>query len=173
MGNDITKEKIFVKKHNEINEYISIRIIISDISLIRNEEDLDKYNVGKTKIVIQVKDKPIISIPSIIFPSFEHIIQEINIHIDYNAYQKENTLPEVVFQRLVQMLHAWIKNDYNSQFLYYKIAFPLLQELREIGETRFQIIFQQEILRTYTTCSRQVKEFLEYEGYLKLIGEFF
>jgi hypothetical protein len=57
--------------------------------------------------------------------------------------------------------------------LYYKIAFPLLKKLREVGETKFQIIFQQEILKTYVSGNVKVKNYLDHEGYLKLIGEFF
>ncbi|MHA2197039.1 MAG: hypothetical protein ACXABO_15745 [Promethearchaeota archaeon] len=173
MNNDITKEKKLVKKEIEINEYISIRIVNSNLNPIMDEGDIDEYRGGKVKIVIAVRNKTVISIPSAVFPSFKHTIQDLNKIIDNNTYQEDSIIQEVLFQILVDKLLAWIKNDYNTRFLYYKIAFPLLHELQEVGETKFQIIFQQEILKTYATCSRQVKKFLEYEGYLDLIGKFF
>ena len=77
------------------------------------------------------------------------------------------------YQALRKSLNLWSKNNYNTHFIDYKIAFPLLKELSKVGETRFQIIFQQEILKRYASNEVKVKHFLKQEGYLKLIGDFF
>jgi len=107
----------------------------------------------KKKIVIYVKNTPIIMLPGSTKPK---------VLISLSLYNK-----------LLKNLIKWSENDYNTKFLDYKIAFPLLKELRRVGETRFQIIFQQEILKEYATRGLRVKEFLKNEGYLKLIGDFF
>ena len=80
---------------------------------------------------------------------------------------------EILLMGLDLDIRAWSKNYYDSHFLHYKISFPLLKRLREVGETKFQIIFQQEILKRYATGSLQVKGYLEQEGYLNLISDFF
>ena len=86
--------------------------------------------------------------------------------------QKKN-LAITIYQKLLRDLILWSENNYTTKFIDYRIAFPLLKELYKVGNTKFQIIFQQEILKEYATNSSQVKEFIKREGYLKLIGDFF
>ncbi|MFX0028795.1 MAG: hypothetical protein ACFE8B_06270 [Candidatus Hermodarchaeota archaeon] len=86
---------------------------------------------------------------------------------------KKKDLINVTYQNLLTNLLSWSKNDYSTKYMDFKIAFPLLKELRRVGETKFQIIFQQEILKEYCSNRTQVKRFLEQEGFLNLIGDFF
>jgi hypothetical protein len=132
-------------KYDVINEYLSIAC-----------ESSNKSNKAQ-KIVIFIKNVPLLT----------RSLIDIN---DKNQVKKNiNT----VYQKLLTDLTIWSKNDYKTRHIDYRIAFPLLKELRRVGETRFQIIFQQEILNEYALNNKEVKEFLKREGYLKLIGDFF
>jgi len=169
----VKQDNLIILKSNEINDYISIKIIHSPFD--HKNEDYESYGCFErgTKVVIFVKNEPLVTIPSILFPSLKAITQEIKDPIDRYENIEKNHLTETIFRRLLSNLIIWSENDYNTQIIDHKIAFPLLKELREVGETKFQIILQQEILKAYTTSTFQGKEFLKREGYLKLIGDFF
>ena len=144
------------KTYCVVNEYISIQ----------------RYE-NEAKITIYVRNEPLISIPGSGFPSFEYALQELNDNLVGQKNILENNKTKIIFQKLILSLNIWSKNDYDTNLLNYKIAFPLLKKLREVGKTKFQIIFQQEILKRYSTSLSEVKEYLEQEGYLNLIGDFF
>ncbi len=146
----------FRKTYCEVNEYISIQ----------------RYE-SEPKIIIYVRNEPLVSIPSPEFPSLEYLLREVNNNLVRYKNPQKNSKTEIFFQRLALILEIWSKNDYDTHLLHYKIAFPLLKKLREVGKTKFQIIFQQEILKRYSTSPLEVKNYLEQEGYLKLIGDFF
>jgi len=159
MKKQIKKNCVSIKKFNDSNVWISVRI-----------EDLKE---GGDKIVIYVGEDPIVIIPSTAFPSFGGAIEEI---IEKNPlYNKKNeeSAVEILFKGLYLGIRAWSENNYDNQLLHFKISFPLLKKLRDVGETKFQIIFQQEILKEYATSKIKIKQFLEQEGYLKLVSDFF
>ncbi len=159
MKKHLNKNCVSIKKFNDSNVWISVRI-----------EDL-KEGVGK--VVIYVGEDPIIIIPSTAFPSFEGVIEEIIEKTPLYNEKNEKSVIEILFNGLYLGIRDWSENNYDNQLLHFKISFPLLKKLREVGETKFQIIFQQEILKGYATSTIKVKQFLEQEGYLKLIGHFF
>ena len=165
MKDEIKRNCVLIKRFDGIDNYISVRI--------KEEDKVDDLHEKNNKIVIYVGEDPIVIIPSLSLPSFEAVIEEI---IDKSyLYKNRNgmTTAEILLIGLDLDIRAWSKNNYDSHFLYYKISFPLLKRLREVGETKFQIIFQQEILKRYATSPLQVKKFLVQEGYLKLISDFF
>ena len=159
MKKQIKKNCVSIKRFNDSNVWISVRI-----------EDLKE---GGDKVVIYVGEDPIIIIPSIDFPSFENVIEEIIEKNPLYSKKNEKSAIEILFNGLYLGIRAWSENNYDNQLLHFKISFPLLKKLREVGETKFQIIFQQEILKGYATSTIKVKQFLEQGGYLKLIGHFF
>lgn len=173
MDYDLEKDKMTVRKVNKISNHVSVQLVALKGEKMDGEREYNNFQEKTDKILITVGDNPIISIPGKIFSSHEQAIQDLLISMEDDEDPKNTEIIDILFQKLVLMLESWIISGYNTRFLFYKIAFPLLKELREIGETKFQIIFQQEILRTYATSSTQVKKFLEEEGYLKLIGEYF
>ena len=150
---------IIIKSHN-INDYISIKII--HLPFNHKIKEYESYGCSEraTKVVICVRNEPLVIIPSALFPSLKAITQEIKDPTDRYEYNQKKYLTETIFRRLLSNLIIWSENDYNIQIIDHKIAFPLLKKLREVGET-------------YATSTFQVKEFLKREGYLKLIGDFF
>lgn len=173
MKEHVKQDNYVIIKSYEINDYISIKIIHSPFDHKIKECESYRYSEKGTKIVICVMNESVVTIPSALFPSLKAITQEIKDPKDRYEYNQKKNLIETIFRRLLSNLTIWSENDCNTQNVNHKIAFPLLKKLREIGETKFQIILQQEILKAYATSTYQVKEFLKREGYLKLIGDFF
>jgi hypothetical protein len=161
MKDNIVKVYSNIIKSNEIDEYITIKY-----ESCRNSK-------REGRIIVYIKNNPLITIPSTLFPSFEHFFQNSKMPLNLKEKPQGKSLSNVLYQKLLQNLIIWSENNYDTKFIDYKIAFPLLKELRKVGDTKFQIIFQQEILKEYATSGAQVKEFLKNNGYLKLIGDFF
>lgn len=161
MKDDNEKEKYHIIESNKIDENIALH--------------LEYYNSSKKefKLVIYIKNIPIITIPSALFPSLEIFFQDSKFPLHSNKENQNENLSETVYHILLRNLINWSENNFNVKLMDFRIAFPLLKELRKVGETKFQIIFQQEVLKEYVTNGSQVKEFLKKEGYLNLIGDFF
>lgn len=172
MNEHVKQDNYLIIKSYEINDYISIKIIHSPFDRKIKEYETFGCSERETKLIICVRNEPIVTILSSMFPSLEAKTQEIKDSTDRHEYKQKKNLTETIFRRLRSNLIIWSENDYNTQFIDHKIAFPLLKKLREVGETKFQIILQQEILKAYAASTYQVKEFLKREGYLKLIGDF-
>ena len=159
---DETEEDTFnIVKSNEINEYIAITY-----------ETCGNSNKD-VKIIVYIKNNPLITIPSTSYPSLENFFQGSIKSLNLDKMTQKKNLAITVYQKLLRDLMLWSENNYTTKYIDYRMAFPLLKELCKVGNTKFQIIFQQEILKEYATNSSQVKEFLKREGYLKLIGDFF
>ncbi|MFW9873149.1 MAG: hypothetical protein ACFFG0_08620, partial [Candidatus Thorarchaeota archaeon] len=167
------RDNFTIIKSFDINNYISIKIITSPINHSIGRSESYKFSERGSRILISVKDKPLLAIPKNLFPSLKTLNQEIKEPIDRYEYKMKKKSIKTIFRKLTSNLIIWSENDYNTQLIDHKIAFPLLKELRKVGETHFQIILQQEILKTYASGTFQVKEFLKREGYLELIGDFF
>lgn len=153
------------KTFNGNEGYISIKITNDEINV-------DSHK-GNNKLVISVGEDPVVIIPSEFLPSIEETIEGLINQPFQSSHKKEFTKIETQLKRFDSYIRIWAKKNYDTRFLYYKISFPLLKHLKEVGETKFQIIFQQEILQRYATSPLQVKKYLEHNGYLKLIGDFF
>ncbi|MFX1529955.1 MAG: hypothetical protein ACFFBC_02470 [Promethearchaeota archaeon] len=173
MKENIIRENYTIIKSNKINNYISIKIINSSINHKIKKSESYKSSGRENRIFIYVKNKPVISIHPNLFPSLKTLSQEIKEPIGRYEYNLKNFFTKTIFRRLTSNLLIWAENNYNSKLIDHKIGFPLLKELRKVGETKFQIILQQEILKTYASSTVQTKEFLRREGYLEFIGEFF
>jgi hypothetical protein len=173
MGKLNRKKDKHIIKFKKINDFISLRIIREDITIKKRESKSEYFYEKGIRIEININNEPIIRIPNTSFPSFEKAIHEMNQSWSPQRIIVSDNKSIKVFHCLVQNLTTWCENNYDTKLLHYKIAFPLLRKLKEIGETKFQIIFQQEILWSYMERNLHVKNFLESERYLKLIGEFF
>ncbi|MFW9940757.1 MAG: hypothetical protein ACFFFT_06935 [Candidatus Thorarchaeota archaeon] len=173
MKENITRDNYTIIKSNEINNYISIKIINSSINHKTKKSEPYKSSGRENRIFIYIKNKPVISIHPSSIPSLKTLSQEIKEPIDRYEYNLKDFFTKTIFRRITSNLLIWTENNYNNQLIDHKIGFPLLKELRKVGETKFQIILQQEILKTYASSTVQVKEFLKREGYLELIGDFF
>jgi hypothetical protein len=165
MKEEIKLNCVKFKTFNGNEGYISIKIIADDTN-----DDLDK---GNFKLIILVGEDPVVIIPNEFFLSIKEVIEGL-ITQPFQSIDKNENIP---VKRLIKSLDSdiriWAKKNYDTRFLNYKISFPLLKHLKKVGETKFQIIFQQEVLHRYAFSPLLVKKYLEHNGYLKLIGDFF
>jgi hypothetical protein len=171
---DPNRRKIqLTKRFDEVNQIVSLTIAKEiNNSIPEGVKSFNSKDQGK-KIVIYVENDSIISIPGIFFHSIEEVIQEIDDSKYVIRDEEGQELLGILFDILVENIRVWSENKYETRYLYYKIAFPLLKKLKEVGETKFQLIFQQEILKSYILGNLEKKEFLDSQGYLKLLGDFF
>jgi hypothetical protein len=162
-----------ILKSKIVNDFISVKCI--QRNLINQERVYKKeiYYEGDSKVVIYIINEPVITIHNTHFPFIETSISKLSQSPNPQRKKVVDNKPEDIFNNVVQNIFTWCESNYKTQFLDYRIALPLLRKLREVGDTKFQIILQQEILWNYGEGNYQVKDYLKSEGYLELIGDFF
>ncbi|MFX1478360.1 MAG: hypothetical protein ACFFCI_09525 [Promethearchaeota archaeon] len=160
-------------KSKMVNDLISVKSIKTNLINQKRAYKAETCYKGDSKLVIYIINEPVITIHNTQFPIIEKSIFKLNQSPNPQKNKVVNNNPEDIFNIVVHTIFRWCENNYNSQFLDYRIALPLLRKLREVGDTKFQIILQQEILRNYVEGNYQVKDYLKSEGYLELIGDFF
>jgi len=64
-------------------------------------------------------------------------------------------------------IQTWVENDYNTQILDMRLAFPILNELSDLGDKKARFKFSEEIFRRYDEGGENIKDYLVSEGYLK------
>ncbi len=67
-------------------------------------------------------------------------------------------------------LQVWAENDYNSNLLPNRIAFPLLKKLVEVGDLKAKEVFEKEIVKRLESNHLPTINFLLEEGYLSYLG---
>lgn len=81
----------------------------------------------------------------------------------------EKIPPEVEFWGHCSNMHVWYENNYDTRLLDRWLAFPLLKELTEAGDTVAKEVFKEEIAKRYASGHPSVVGFLKYEGYLEYL----
>lgn len=64
-------------------------------------------------------------------------------------------------------IDAWTQNNYNTNLLDSKLAFPLLRELARKGDPQAKQVFKDEIAKRYSEGSAMNREYLRVQGYLR------
>jgi hypothetical protein len=78
--------------------------------------------------------------------------------------------PEEMFWGHCSNLQAWAKHDYDTRLLHSNLAFPLLEELAELGDMRARRVFKEEIAKRYINGTNKTRNFLSVRGYLDLLS---
>ncbi|MHA1987135.1 MAG: leucine-rich repeat domain-containing protein [Promethearchaeota archaeon] len=65
-------------------------------------------------------------------------------------------------------LQAWSEYDYDTRFLHFNLAFPLLKKLTEVGDLQAKKRFKEEIVKRFELGNKNVQRFLLNEGYLDI-----
>ncbi|MFX1487956.1 MAG: hypothetical protein ACFFBI_02340 [Promethearchaeota archaeon] len=162
-----------ILKSKMVNEFISVKLIKMNLINQKRVSKTETYYEGDSKIVIYIINEPVITIHNTHFPFIEASISKLSQSPNPQRKKVVDNNPEDIFNSVVQNIFTWCENNYKTQILDYRIALPLLRKLREVGDTKFQIILQQEILWNYGEGNYQVKDYLKSEGFLELIGDFF
>jgi len=66
-------------------------------------------------------------------------------------------------------LHAWVEHEYDTRLLHSNLAFPLLKELAERGDSTAKKRFAEEIVKRFRSGVRTIQDFLLEEEYLEYL----
>lgn len=88
---------------------------------------------------------------------------------DDKTSQKPVIPPEAEFWGHCSNLQAWAEHDYDTRLLHSNIAFHLLKALVDVGDPIALKKFREEIGKRYVEGSKNVKEYLEEEGFIKYL----
>jgi len=75
--------------------------------------------------------------------------------------------PEDEFWAHCSNLQVWVENNYDTRFLHYNLAFPLLKKLTDEGELKALRVLKEEISKRLLSGYPSVMQFLINEGYLE------
>ncbi len=79
--------------------------------------------------------------------------------------------PETAFWGHCSNIQAWAENHYNTRLLHRNLAFPMLKELTELGDTMAKKVFKEEIAERFASCFIPVIHFLLFGDYLDYLLE--
>lgn len=80
--------------------------------------------------------------------------------------QRFQITPETEFWAHCSNLQAWYENNYDTRLLHRNLAFPLLNKLTEIGDSKAKIVLKEEIAKRLSSGNENVAEYLINEGYV-------
>jgi len=82
----------------------------------------------------------------------------------------EKIPPEVEFWGHCSNMQVWYENNYNTRLLHRWLAFPLLKELTEVGDTVAKKVFKEEIAKRYASGHPSVVETLRNGGFMDYLS---
>ncbi len=83
---------------------------------------------------------------------------------EYNQLQ----IPlEVEFWGHCSNLQAWEENDYDTRLLHRSLAFPLLEELKNLGDVKAATVFNGEVAKRFIEGNQAVINFIFEQNYLE------
>ena len=151
-----------MEKSFKINEYITLKL----------EEN---------KTVIYVKKKQFLNCKHILLnlsiEDLENIngLKSIDDIIEFkdkkDEFKKFFISQEVEFWGHCSSIQAWAENNYDTNLLDTRLAFPLLKKLTELHDYKANIIFKEEIVKRLKTGSYRVKRYLIDEHYLNYLSQ--
>ncbi len=145
-----------------INEYLEVR--------------LEGKNTN-----IYVKGKPIrtckyllLNIPAEEIETFDEIesIDEAAVKLDHQLHSKRIPLipPEVEFWGHCSNLQVWAENNYDTRLIHSNLAFPLLEQIYQEGNSVATKVFKEEIAKRYESGYQPVIEYLREKNFLRLLS---
>lgn len=102
--------------------------------------------------------------------SFDEIgsIDEVEERLDKSMEQTSVGIPaEVKFWAHCSNLQVWVENNYNTVLLHSNLSFPLLRELRKLGDPIAKKLFKEEVAKRMSSGYVPVVRYLLVEDYLE------
>ncbi len=161
----------------KVNEFITLKL---EEEIINEEEDLKDI---KTNIYLNGKEFRQCTFLLINIPVDEQIpLDEIE-SIDEAEERLGTSLedddelfrydipPETGFWGHCSNIQVWAENKYDTRLLHRSLAFPMLKELTELGDSNAKRVFKEEIAERFASCYIPVVHFLLFGGYLNYFLE--
>jgi hypothetical protein len=148
-----------------INKFIKLRLEDGKTVIYVNDERFDQCKF----LLLDIPVNEMTSLNEL--ESIDDAIQK----LDHSLEQRDENgskhiiPPEVEFWGHCSNLQVWYENNYNTKLLHRNLAFPLLWELTQIGDTLAEKVFAEEIAIRLCEGNKIVREFLRSEGYLGIL----
>jgi hypothetical protein len=106
------------------------------------------------------------------FSSFSEI-KSVDDAVEKEIEIKENRdlgiSPEMLFWGHCSNLHAWYEHGYDTRLLHSNLAFPLLEKLCELGDSRAKKVFRNEIIKRFRNGTEVTRAYLSDQDFLRYI----
>ena len=164
-------------KEFKINRYITLKLVGERTELYVNGESfihckslilsIPKEQLDKYELLDSIDEAAEV---------FDHYID------DHMVYAKERMpivqndeslsllSPEEEFWGHCSNLQVWAENDYDTRLIKSNLAFPLLKELAESGDSRAEVRLKEEIIARIQSGYEPVIEYLKWEGYIDMLN---
>jgi len=129
-------------KEFRINEFICLKLERNRTNIYVNNE---RFDLCKT-LIIEIPKDNIVEYDS--FDSIDKIASHTKVLENQTKYYIS---PEEEFVGHCSNIQAWCENDYNTRLLHSSLAFPLLQKLAEVGDSKAKRAFKEEIAKRFET----------------------
>ncbi len=103
--------------------------------------------------------------------SIDELVEDFGFIEDYPDNNRYSIPPDVEFWGHCSNLQAWYEDNYNTQLIYFNIAFPLLKKLSEVGDIQAHKVYKEEIVKRFRDGSLQNVVYLIREGYLDILND--
>ncbi len=144
----------------KVNEYISLKLEEGKTMIfVKGEEFL----TCKT-ILLNV---PLVDASDIV--TMDDLFEKSEL-IEGEDLKKHGIDIETEFWAHCSNLQVWVENEYNTDLLESKLAFPLLKRLTDVGDISAKRKFKEEIARRYKHGSDNTQQFLKDEFYLEYLS---
>ncbi|MFW9825346.1 MAG: leucine-rich repeat domain-containing protein [Candidatus Thorarchaeota archaeon] len=141
-----------VRKEFKINNYLTVKLKDNKTIIYAGDE---VFRQCKSLLLTIAKSSKI--------KNMDEIIEEASIN------ENELLPPEIEFWGHCSNLQAWAENNYNTNLLDKRLAFPLLKILTELGDMNAKNQFRREIEKRLETGTTKTITYLISEGYADYI----
>jgi Leucine-rich repeat (LRR) protein len=164
-----------ILKEFKISKILSLKLEKGRFDGERNEIDYGEERFS-TRIYVNNKPFAICAYLLIVNPQNDERFEEIESiddakkllddHLEYDANPaKFNISPKQEFWAHCSNLQAWYENDYDTRLLDSKLAFPLLQKLMKVGDSKAKKRYAEELLERYAKGNKDIKYMLLHSDY--------
>ena len=146
----------------KVNDYICLKLIGVETFIFVGGEKFNQCHA--LLLTIPIIQNPFLSEN----PVLDEIVGEFSTTDDM---RNDKLPPRAEFWGHCSSIQSWAENNYNTNLLDMNLAFPLLKRLTELGCPIAKKVFKEEIAKRYASNYPPVMEFLEKEGFLRLLNE--
>jgi len=149
----------FFYEEFKINEYLSVVYDYGEINININGKKHLTCQIAVVNLPNEDQEKE--------FSNMDDFLDSYN--LDY--YSTPRIPKRTEFWVHCSSLQAWAEHNYDTTILHRNVAFPLLDGLRRVGDTRAIKIFKEEIVKRYIEGSHEVRRYLKIEGLLRRLSK--
>jgi hypothetical protein len=118
------------------------------------------------KSLFEIESEGILEVESI-----DELAEQLDNSLEQKLTEKTGIPVEIQFWVHCSNMQAWAELDYDSKMLHSNLSFPLLKRLTEVGDSKAQRVFKNEVAERFASKHEPVSLFLITEGYLNFFND--